>query len=237
MYVTYFDEVKADVRQGQDSYWIGGIAIPMADVPEIEGQVNDLAEQVFGTTEFTPETEFHCKYLYRGKGPFKGMSPEQRIDLLVKLVDILADNAVIKRVYARVITPNLTGSEKKPDEIAFAFFCERVQMLISPHTTILIGDQDDERVKRMIQVFSRYRTSGTFWLYGIKIKNVADTVHFARSHHSRMLQLADVYLFYITHMYTSSRKGNWMADQLREKLKGKNLYAHRYKEWPLVPRF
>lgn len=237
MYVTYFDEVKADVRQGQDSYWIGGIAIPMADVPEIEGQVNDLAEQVFGTTEFTPETEFHCKYLYRGKGPFKGMSPEQRIDLLVKLVDILADNAVIKRVYARVITPNLTGSEKKPDEIAFAFFCERVQMLVSPHTTILIGDQDDERVKRMIQVFSRYRTSGTFWLYGIKIKNVADTVHFARSHHSRMLQLADVYLFYITHMYTSSRKGNWMADQLREKLKGKNLYAHRYKEWPLVPRF
>jgi hypothetical protein len=236
MYVTYFDEVKADVSQGQDSYWIGGIAIPMEDVPEIEGQVNDLAKQVFGTTELTPDTEFHCKYLYRGRGPFKGMSPKDRMDILVKLVDILADNAVIKRVYARVITPNLTASARKPDEIAFAFFCERVQMLVRPHTTVLIGDQDDEQVKRMIQDFSRYRTSGTFWDYGITIKNVADTVHFARSHHSRMLQLADVYLFYITHMYTSSRKGKWMADQLREKLKGKNLYAHRYKEWPLFAR-
>ena len=24
MYGTYFDEVKADPRQGQDSYWLGG---------------------------------------------------------------------------------------------------------------------------------------------------------------------------------------------------------------------
>jgi hypothetical protein len=85
--------------------------------------------------------------------------------------------------------------------------------------------------KKMIQDFSRYRASGTFWDYGIKIKNVVDTVHFARSHHSRMLQLADVYLFYVTHMYSKSRTG-WMADELRNKLAGKNLYAHKYKVWP-----
>jgi hypothetical protein len=214
----------------QDSYWIGGISVPMEDIAAIEGQVNKLAEEVFGSTELTPETEFHCKALYHAKFPFKGMKIEKRIEILGRLVDILAESPVIKRVYAKVLTPNLQTS-KKPHEIAFAFFCERVQMLVKPETTILIGDQDDELVKKMIQDFSRYRASGTFWDYGIKIKNIVDTVHFARSHHSRMLQLADVYLFYITHMHSNSRQG-WMADELRKKLAGKNLYPNEYKVWP-----
>jgi hypothetical protein len=231
MYVTYFDEVKADTRQGQNSYWVGGIAVPMDAIAEVEGRVNEIAEQVFGSTELTPDTEFHCKHLYRGHGPFKGRNAEDRIEILVSLVDILAESAVIKRVFAQIVTSRLKGSQKKPHEIAFAFFCERVQMLVGPQTTILIGDQDDEQVKAMIRDFSRFRANGTFWDYGIKIKNVVDTVHFARSHHSRMIQLADVYMFYVTHMYSNSRRG-WMAEKLRERLRGKNLYAHRYKEWP-----
>jgi Protein of unknown function (DUF3800) len=231
MYVTYFDEVKADPRQGQNSYWVGGITVPMEAIEETEGRVNELAKQVFGSTELTPDTEFHCKLLYAGRGPFKGRKPEERIDIFVSLVDILVESEVIKRVFAEIVTARLMGSQKKPNEIAFAFFCERVQMLVSPQTTILIGDQDDEQVKAMIRDFSRYRADGTFWDYGIKIKNVVDTVHFARSHHSRMIQLADVYMFYVTHMYSKSRQG-WMAEKLREKLKGKDLYPHRYKKWP-----
>src|SRR5262245_44836293 len=61
MYVTYFDEVKADPRQGQNSYWVSEITTPMETIAETEGQVNELAKQVFGSTELTPDTEFHCK--------------------------------------------------------------------------------------------------------------------------------------------------------------------------------
>jgi Protein of unknown function (DUF3800) len=235
MYVTYFDEVKADPKQGQNSYWVGGISVPMEAIAEAEGRVNELAEEVFGSTELTPETEFHCKLLYSGRGPFRGMRPEERMQIFVRLIDILAESAVIKRVFAEIVTSRLKDSQKEPHEIAFAFFCERVQMLVGPlkQTTILIGDQDDEQVKAMIRDFSRYRANRTFWDYGIKIKNIVDTVHFAHSHHSRMIQLADAYMFYVTHMYSKSRKG-WMADKLREKLKGKDMYAHRYKEWPLA---
>ena len=231
MFVTYFDEVKADPANGQDSYWVGGIAVPMEAIAEVEGQINEIAKIVFGSTELTPHTEFHCKLLYGGKGPFKGMKPDDRMEIFVSLIDILAESAVIKRVFAEVVTSRLKASQKKPHEIAFAFFCERVQMLVSPKTTILIGDQDDQQVKTMIREFSRYRSNRTFWDYGIKIKNIVDTVHFARSHHSRMIQLADVYMFYVTLMYSTSRRG-WMAEKLREKFRGKNLYPHRHKEWP-----
>jgi hypothetical protein len=102
---------------------------------------------VFGSTELKPDTEFHSSPLYNGKFPFKGMEISKRIQLLIKLVDILAANPVIKRVYAQVVTSNLQTS-KKPHEIAFAFLCERVQMLVKPETTILIGDQDDEQFKK-----------------------------------------------------------------------------------------
>jgi len=235
MYVTYFDEVKAHPQQGQNSYWVGGISVPIEAISETESRINDVAQEVFGTTELTSETEFHSKLIYSGRGQFRGKKPEQRMDLLVRLVDILAETAQIKRVYAEIVTSRLKGPQKRPAEIAFAFFCERVQMLLGPmkQATLLIGDHDDEQIKAMIRDFSRYRATGTFWNYGIKIRNIVDTVHFARSHHSRMIQLADVYMFYVTHMYSNSRKG-WMADRLRERLKGKNLYAHRYKEWPLA---
>jgi hypothetical protein len=154
MYVTYFDEVKADVRQGQNSYWVGGIAVPMEAIAETESRLNELAQDVFGSTELTPETEFHCKLLYSGRGPFRGRAPEERMKILIRLVDILAESATIKRVFAEIVTSRLKASQKKPHQIAFAFFCERVQMLVSPQTTILIGDQDDEQVKAMIRDFS-----------------------------------------------------------------------------------
>jgi hypothetical protein len=36
MYVTYFDEVKADPAQGQNSYWIGGICVSMDHIAGLE---------------------------------------------------------------------------------------------------------------------------------------------------------------------------------------------------------
>jgi hypothetical protein len=98
--------------------------------------------------------------------------------------------------------------------------------------SILIGDQDDEHMKDMIKRFNTYRLTGTFWDYGIEIESVVDSVYFARSHYSRMLQLADAYIFIISHKFTKSRNG-WMAEKLREELKDKiQPVMHKYKSWP-----
>jgi hypothetical protein len=54
---------------------------------------------------------------------------------------------------------------------------------------------------------SRYRAGGTHWDRGRNIENIIDTVHFARSHHSRMIQLADVFLFCMQFMQQDNTKG------------------------------
>lgn len=228
MRVTYFDEVKANPQNGQDWYYVGGLSVADDEIPVLEEKANALADEVFGTRDLTPQTEFHAAHIYFGKGAFKGVDPAVRINALVQLARAIGEAEGTKRVYAAINTTKLYGGADAP-EIAFAYFCERVQMSLDAGTkTLLIGDQDDEHAKAMIAAFAQYRTRGTPWEYGIKIKGIIDAVHFARSHHSRMIQLADVYLFLVTH---GGRKG-WFAEKLREGLKGIELWPHRYKTWP-----
>jgi Protein of unknown function (DUF3800) len=230
MYVTYFDEVKADPKQGQDSYWVGGICVPMSAISDIEVQVNNLARKWFNSEEMTESTEFHAKCIYFGKFPCKGWKPDRRLEVLTALVDVIANNENIRRVYARINTTKLKAKDKDA-EIAFAMFCERVQLLVGKKsTTLLIGDLDGEKSSATIKEFSKYRIGGTPWEYGTHIPSIVDCVHFAHSHHSRMVQLADVYLFAETHKY-SGRKGE-MADKFSALIKERDLHPHRYKWWP-----
>lgn len=230
MRVTYFDEVKANPANGQDWYFVGGLSIPVDEIAALEERVNKVAEEVFGTRELTPLTEFHGSHIYFKKGAFKTVDASARISTLGKLARIISESEGAKRVYAAIDTTKLYNPSQAA-EFAFAHFCERVQMSLEKGaTTLLIGDQDDEHFKEMIAAFAQYRANGTPWEYGIKINGIVDAVHFARSHHSRMIQLADIYLFLETHSW-GSRK-SWMARKLTEELKGAELWAHRYKHWP-----
>ncbi len=230
MRVTYFDEVKANPANGQDWYFVGGLSVIVDEIVQLEERMNALAEELFGTRDLTPQTEFHAAHIYFKKGAFKNIEAAARASALGRLARIISESESTKRIYAAINTTKLYNPAQAP-EFAFAHFCERVQMSLDKGVkTLLIGDQDDEYGKEMIAAFARYRTRGTPWEYGININGIVDAVHFARSHHSRMIQLADIYLFLKTHAW-GSRKG-WMATKLSEELKGLELGAHRYKHWP-----
>ncbi|WP_188063066.1 DUF3800 domain-containing protein [Sphingobium sp. KCTC 72723] len=230
MRITYFDEIKANVAIGFPWYIVGGLSASPDAIASLEEKANDLAEEVFGTRDLRPNTEFHASHLYSGKSHFKGMAVDRRVEILQRLGQLIGEAEGVSRIYASINTPELYSASKAP-EYAFMHFCERVQKSLPPRTkTILIGDQDDENYKHMIASFATYRANGTPWSYGIKIGGILDAVHFARSHHSRMIQLADTYLFLSNH-YRSVRKG-WQADKLKEAIQGIALGPHRYKEWP-----
>jgi hypothetical protein len=230
MYVTYFDEVKADPDQGQHSYWVGGICVKMDHIAGLEQQINKIAQEWYKNQELTLATEFHGKALYFGSYPNKNWKPERRLKVLMALVDIIAQPNVVRRVYAKMNVAKLYAPEKAA-EYAFAHFCERVQMLVGDTKTLLIGDMDAHQANKTIQEFQQYRIKGTPWEYGIKIPSIIDCVHFAHSHHSRMIQLADIYLFAATHRF-SGRKGE-MADKFSQELATRDIGPHRYKDWPI----
>jgi hypothetical protein len=96
--------------------------------------------------------------------------------------------------------------------------------------TIMIGDMDAQVLNKTIREFQQYRIQGTPWEFGKEIPSIVDCVHFAHSHHSRMIQLADVYLFSATHRH--SARGGEMAQKFTEALNLRDIGPQRYKDWP-----
>jgi len=82
----------------------------------------------------------------------------------------------------------------------------------------------------MVRDFFKYRAKGTPWAHGIELKTVVDTVHFSRSHHSRLIQLADAFAW-LTVQRCGLRKGD-MSKLVDEAINGINLFPNRYKYWP-----
>jgi hypothetical protein len=232
VFVTYFDEIKPDLKAGRTEYVIGGLVVPFEQVRPLERAVSALAVEVFGTSELVQQTEFHANDIYAGKAAFKGRAAAERIEVLRRLGEIIRearDNGV-GQVYGQANGELMHSAD--PAKAAFAFFCERVQGFVgSKADTLLIGDMDGKESMAMIRDFSRYRIDGkTPWDYGAPIPSIVDSVHFAHSHHSRLLQLADTYLFLMTR--NSGSKSGWMLEALNKACQGQNYWPDRYKEWP-----
>ena len=207
MHLLYYDEVKYDPPT-QPYFWLGAICMDADDVSLVESAVNDVSELAFGSRLLAKETEFHGKELVGGRGNFKGRAYQDRLEVLTKLLAIIGQEKV-KRVYIRIIPANITHSSTPPDEIAFMYLIEQADSLFKSlgGVGMMFGDYDEPMIGSSVASLSRFRAGGTQWHRGRNIENIIDTVHFARSHHSRMIQLADVFLYCLQFMVQDNSKG------------------------------
>ncbi|WP_338606833.1 DUF3800 domain-containing protein [Pelagibacterium nitratireducens] len=233
MHLLYFDEVKYDPPV-QSSFWMGGVCVHHEHVPALEERVNDLSLKAFGDRRLSRETEFHGFELCRGKGNFKGRDWGERLGILKELLDILTDEKV-GRIRIRINPQNIVYSPKDPSEIAFMYLIEQADAYFREKETLgmLFGDYDEPAVGPSVTSLSKYRRGGTEWAAGRDIENIIDTVHFARSHHSRMIQLADVFL-YCCQFTLQNNESHWrkaIADIIQQS----GIYAcHKSRNWPVT---
>lgn len=236
MHLFYYDEVKYDPPE-QPSFWLGGISFPSELIPEIEEEVNAVAEKAFGSRLLNRETEFHGIELCRGKGNFRGREFAERMELLEQLLSIVGREDIY-RVCIRINPGNITHSPDEPSEIAFMFLVEAVESLFASEDTLgmMFGDYDEPQIGSSVATLSQFRKGGTRWALAKEIKRIIDTVHFAKSHHSRLIQLADIFL-YCSQFYSQKNESNWrkvIADKIR---KSGILRCSRSKAWPQEARW
>jgi len=126
-------------------------------------------------------------------------------------------------------------SSAREDEFAFMFLCESVQMLCRKQDSIalLIGDRDSKKVtSRLSKQLERHKKSGTDLSSVIRVglTKIVDTVHFTDSRFSRLLQLADLYVwslqFKLRHREENSNKYKWICEIQ------KNHFPASWKCWP-----
>lgn len=231
LHLFYYDEVKHS-PPAQDAFWLGGVCCHCNHIADIEAQVNEVSNTAFGSRVLKRETEFHGIEICGGKGNFKGITLDVRLQVLQQLLATIASEHVI-RGYVKIIPANIIRSTRPPAEIAFMYLVEKVDELFKNRGTVgmLFGDYDEPQVGPSVASLSEFRNGGTLWSRKREITNIIDTVHFARSHHSRLIQLADVYLYCLQFMAQTNT--SFSRSKIAEVISDSGiLQAHMVRVWP-----
>lgn len=232
MFLIYFDEVKHDPPE-QEAQLFGGIAVKDTDAQEIEDRMNELAEKYFGSKVLSKGTEFHAKDIVQGKSNCKGRKPEERMEMLKDLLDVLGKPS-ISRIYARM-TPSKVSFPTDPESDTFMLFVEKTEAFLKSKSDIgmLFGDYDHKMITPSITNLSQYRIGTTSWALGRKIECLVDTVHFAHSHHSRLVQLADVYVY--CKQYAKPPSSSYWRTRFYDAIRSKSgsLRPAKYRDYPM----
>jgi hypothetical protein len=126
----------------------------------------------------------------------------------------------------------MVASEHKRE--AFMFLVEKVDeyMVQQRSLSLLIADHDHEIVGPNVSSLSTYKAQGTDYAFGRDITRIVDTIHHTHSHHSRLLQLADVYTYTLSMVTGDCTKYPRSALAAHARDKQNVLFPTKYKNWP-----
>jgi hypothetical protein len=230
MHLVYIDEVKHDPPR-QPYHWLGALAFPEASIQAIDQAVAAIAERFFGTSILDQANEFHAKHIVQGKGPYKGKPMQDRVDLFKLLLDIIGSSGV-GRIEIRLEPAKMVAGHYT--DMAFMFLVEKVDdyMRQSGSIALLIADEDKELAGTNVASLSSYKATSTRYAFGKPVRRIVDTIHHTKSHHSRLLQLADVYVY--TLAMAAGDHNEYPRSKLVEhaRKQARVLFPTKYKNWP-----
>lgn len=196
MHLIYLDEVKYELPN-QKFYWLCGLAIPPKKALELDEKVAEIAKWFFDDAVLKKETEFHGAEIVHGKGPYRKRKVDDRIELFKRLLICFANDSDIGKIQVRIDPSKIVYDKRREDDWAFMFFVEKANEFMRTEGSIglLISDNDDEKVSSNVGSLSTYRQYSTDTHLGQQIELLIDTIHHTDSHHSRLIQLADIYAY------------------------------------------
>ncbi|MFD9775034.1 DUF3800 domain-containing protein [[Kitasatospora] papulosa] len=197
MFLTYVDE-----SHSRGIYFLGALMCPESEAIPLAEALDDVVEKAMDDHGgFRPETELHGYDIFQGKKDFAHLAskPRARIGIYAGALQAIADHDV--KIILRGV--NVTRLERRygpnhdePHSIVLTHLLERVDMLAErkDELALIIADECDgqEQYRNDLRV---YRRAGTWGYRSRKITRVVDTMHFASSAASRLLQAADLVTF------------------------------------------
>lgn len=233
MRLVFFDKSKND--NDYPSYHIGGVVIEDRHLLEVEAQISAIAQDVFGSSRLTQQTEFHADEIVHRRKNFKMWNDfGERLDVIRRLIDVLNFEHV--ELIEIKINCDLLSTSQSPEDIAFMFLCERANDFMRSRRELgmLIGDRENDRsAAKHAGSLSDYKAKGTDFAFGREMTNLVDSVHFTQSHLSRFLQLADVYVWLLQFQARNRGSENHRHRAVFELLGRSevNLFPRKHKEW------
>ncbi len=198
----------------------------------IDETLSTIATKYFGTSVLNPKNEFHGNEIVHGKGAYKGRAIAERIALYKELLDAIDETEGLGRIVIRLDPSKMVAA--KHENIAFMFLIEKVQdyMKHEQSLALLIADDDKEIAGTNVASLSEYKARGTDFIFGRAINRIVDTIHHTRSDHSRLLQLADIFVY--TLAMVAGDCTTYFRREISAHARGKRrlLFPTKYKNWP-----
>jgi hypothetical protein len=171
---------------------------------ELTDRLNAIVRQASVDFGVPTTSEIHGHPLFHGKDDWKGVGPRARARVHEKVVDAILDTDV-SILLRSVSEERLRRRQERnnyrvrfpAEQVCFQHILQRVNRLAECQETyaLVIADERGDR-ERHRERFATYQTEGTPGVYmHTTLGSLLDTVHFAPSHRSRMLQAADILAF------------------------------------------
>lgn len=184
-----------------------GFAAVLADemaTKNLTASLNRIMDQAAVDYGISRTAEIHGHPMFHGKDDWRDVPTRARVSVFDKVLDaIVGEDVTIllrdinaERLRARQAREHYPVNFP-PEQVCFQHILQRADQVARSKNdyALMIADERGDR-ERHRDRFATYQTRGTPGVYmHSTLDRLLDTVHFAPSHHSRMLQAADALAF------------------------------------------
>ncbi|MFI9506807.1 DUF3800 domain-containing protein [Nocardia sp. NPDC052566] len=199
MLLAYLDE-----SYDAGEYWVAAVICPADEVLKLANSLDEVAGKAASAWSIDPRAELHGNDLVQGKNGWVRLAPQIRVRIGVyhDALKAIAGTADLKLIYRGVDRKALVAryvNPWSPHRVVLEHVLQSINgyaVCVSQPVLVIadeVGGHDGHR-----KSVWEYQHVGTGGYFGTKLEMVADTIHFAPSCDSRLLQAADLvsYLHY-----------------------------------------
>lgn len=187
-----------------DIYAFGAVLADEHATKDLTASLTRIIDQASVDYGIARSAEIHSYPLWHGRDDWDGVPTRARASVFRQTVQAIAasDVTVLMRGVSLSRLARRQQSENypvdfPPEQVCFQHILQRANAVaqIRNDYALIIADERDDR-ERHRDYFATYQAEGTPGIYmNTNLGRLLDTVHFAPSHRSRMLQAADTVAF------------------------------------------
>jgi hypothetical protein len=227
--------VYLDESYDRDFFWIAALVIPDAQLPSLDAALHKVIEEAVKKCDTPPYAELHGHSIVNAKEAWKPLEGKRRakFDIYGAAMRAIGEHDVeivirgvkidrLQRRNARREPPHQSAYERALGHtLAVVDTCASDQ----DEYAMVIADECDDPAKQR-RNFHHLRTEGAIWYRGRRLTRIVDTIYFAPSRDSRMLQAADLIAYSYRRLAAADREGHdsraaWANEQLWAHVSGR----------------
>jgi hypothetical protein len=179
-------------------FHLGAVVVDARAARLIENGLDSLLRDYSGKFGLSEHTELHGHPLFQGRDEWREVPTRVRINIYRRAMAVVGSSGAsivlrgmdIERQQRRYLRPD------PPHEVVLGHLLERVNAYAREHDlwALVLADEVHSQDRHRTNVRD-FRSAGTPGYRSSTLPRLLDTIHFAPSHHSRLLQAADLVTF------------------------------------------